>query len=229
MSDYLSNYLSRINASGKNVAESQFNTTANFINDHFTESPFYRVVKLNGMDFEVQLQDIQIITRSASVALVENLLKFMLLKPNTSANVGDMVEFDDTFWLVTDSVSNNPLFPKVKIEKCNYTLSVKTGETKTLMGHDSLNRPDYKTTPTLVDVQCLLRNTASNISLNQEINLPVGLAYITVPYNDTTKIINENDNFDLYGKQFKVVGFDYTNIVNGIGCLIIVAERVVNT
>jgi hypothetical protein len=159
----------------------------------------------------------------------------MLLKPNTSVNIGDLVEITDDltnkveFWIVTDSISDNPLFPKVKIEKCNYTLQLKTGETKTLVGHDSLNRPQYSVQPTYTNVQCLLRTSVSNLALNQAINLPQGQVQITIQYNDTAKSIKENDKFDLYDRQFKVIGFDFSNVVQGIGCLVVFAERVVNT
>lgn len=226
---YYDNFKARMNVSGNTIADSQFNTTANFINTHFAESPFYRVVKVNGVDLEVQLQDISSVTRSANVELVQNVLKFMLLKPNATVNIGDMVELDNLFWIVSDFISDNTLFPKAKIEKCNFVFHLQTGETKTLVGHDALNRPVYDTQPTYTDVQCLLRTSVSGIGLNQPINLPQGQVHITMQYNDTAKSIKENDEFDLYNRQYKVIGFDFTNIVQGVGCLTIYADRVVNT
>lgn len=232
---YLDDYLARMNVNGNTIAESQFNTTAQFINAHFAESPLYRVVQINGADMGVQLQDISSVTRSATVSLVQNVLKFMLLKPNESVNIGDLVSMENEidqiieYWLVSDFISDNPLYPKAKIERCNYTLQLKTGETKTLVGHDTLNRPVYNTTPIYTNVQCILRNTVSTIGLNQAINLPQGQVLLTVQYNDISRSINENDNLELYGKQYKVVGFDYTSIVQVTGCLMILAERVVNT
>lgn len=226
---YLDDFKARMNVSGNTIAQSQFNTTANFINAHFADSPFYRVVKVNGVDLEVQLQDISSVTRSSNVELVQNVLKFMLLKPNTSVNIGDLVEIEGQFWIVSDFISNNPLFPKAKIEKCNYVLQWKTGETKTLIGHDSLNRPVYNVQPTYTNIQCLLRTSVSNIALNQAINLPQGQVHITMQYNDIAKTIKEDDEFDLYNRQYKVIGFDFSNIVQGVGCLVIFANRVVNT
>jgi hypothetical protein len=226
---YLDDFKARVNASGKNLAESQFNTTARFIEANFADSPFYRLVKINGVDMEVQLQDINAITRSANVSLVQNVLKFMILKPNTSVNIGDMVELDGKFWMVTDYVSDNPLFPKAKIGKCNFSLHLKTDETKTLIGYDNFKRPQYDTQPIFTDIQCILQTYVSNISLNNTINLPQGQVLVTIQYNDIAKSIKENDEFDIYNRQYKVVGMDYSNIVQGIGCLAIIAERVVNT
>jgi hypothetical protein len=187
------------------------------------------VVKVNGIDMEVQLQDINAITRSSNVSLVQNVLKFMILKPNKSVNIGDMVELEGKFWMVTDYVSDNPLFPRAKIGKCNYTLHLKTGETKTIIGYDNFKRPQYDIQPTFTDIQSILQTSVSNISLNNTINLPQGQVLVTVQYNELAKNIKENDEFDIYNRQYKVVGLDYSNIVQGIGCLAIVAERVVNT
>lgn len=230
MSDYLLNYMSRINASGKTIAESQFNTTANFIESTFADSPFYRVVKVNGVDMGIQLQDISAITRSSAIALVQYMLKFMLLKPNNLVNIGDTVEMDDgTHWIVTDYVGENPLFPKAKIELCNYLLKVKTGETKTLVGYDNLKRPVYSTVPSDVEVHVVIRNPIAISNLNQAINLPNDSMFISMKYDDTAKLIKENDEFDIYNKQYKITGLDFTTINYGVGVITFLAERVVNT
>jgi hypothetical protein len=227
---YLDDFKARVNASGKTIAESQFNTTAAFINANFADSPFYRVVKVNGtIDLEVQLQDISSVTRSANVSLVQDVLKFMILKPNTSVNIGDMIELDGQFWMVSDYVSDNYLFPKAKIDKCNFELQLKTGETKTLKGYDNLKRPVYDIKPTYTNIHCILRTTLSSVQLNQAVNIPQGQVYITMQYNDIAKSVKENDEFDLYDRQYKVVGMDFSNIVNGVGCIMLFAERVVNT
>lgn len=226
---YLDKHLAYLKAEGSSLKDQQFNTTANMINAHFAESPFHKVVQCNGVDLEIQLQDISVVTRSASVSLVENILKFILLRPNTSINIGDIIVMDNENWMVTDSISNNPLFPKAKIEKCNYTLQVQIGYSETYVGRDSWGKPVYDKTPTLSPSPCILKTTVSTIGLNQPINLPQGQVSLTIRYDDTAKQIKLNDNYDLYNAQYKVVGFDYTNIVNGVGCLAIIAERVVNT
>lgn len=226
---YMDDFIARMNVNGNSIAESQFNTTAAFIESAFSDSTFYKVVQINGVDMGVQLQDISSVTRSANVSLVQNTLKFMMMKPNTSVNIGDMVELDSIFWMVTDFISDNTLFPKAKIEKCNFILPLKTGETKVKVGYGNFNQPKYDIQPTFTNIQCLLRTSVVTIGLNQPINLAKGQVSITLQYNDVAKSINENDEFDLYNKQYKVVGFDYTAIVQGVGCLVIIAERVVNT
>jgi hypothetical protein len=230
VSSYLDKHIALSQINGTDLKQQQFNTTAKFVESNFSDSPFYRIVKINGtVDLEVRIKDISAVTRSANVSLVQNVLKFMLLKPNTTVNIGDMVELDGHYWMVTDFISDNPLFPKAKIGKCNYVLHLKTGETKTVIGYDNLKRPQYDIQETFVDIQCILQTSVSNAALNQAINLPQGQVHITMQYNDIAKSIKENDDFDLYDRQYKVIGFDFSSIVQGIGCVAIIAERVVNT
>lgn len=229
MSDYLLNYMSRINASGNTIGESQFNSSASFIESTFADSPFYKVVKCNGQDLEIRLMDINSVTRSSAIQLVQYSLKFILLKPNVSLNIGDMIVMEDSTWMVTDYTGENLLYPKAKIEICNYLLKVKTGETKVLVGHDNLKRPQYNITPTYADVNCIIRNSIAGVSLNQNINLPNDNLYISMKYDDNAKLIKENDMFDIYNKQYKVTGTDFTAIHYGKGVITFLTERVVNT
>ena len=231
---YLDDFNARINASGKTIKDYQFNTTAQFINSHFAESPSYRVVQVNGVNLEVQLQDISSVTRSVNVSLVQFTLKFMLLKPNTSVNIGDIVAIKDeqtqevVNWMVSDFISDNTLYPKAKIEKCNFELQVKTGEEKILCGYDDFKAPVYEITPTYVTMQSILRNAIGNITLNSEINLPSEKMLISITYNDTSKLIKENDTFDMYGREYKVVGIDFSNVHSNIGIITLTTERVTN-
>lgn len=225
---YLDDYNARINASGTTIGQSQFNSTAAFINATFADSPFYKVVQVNGANLEIRLMDITSVTRSNAIQLIQYQLKFILLKPNTSLNIGDMIVMDGVQWMVTDYTGENPLYPKAKIEQCNYLLAVTTGVTKTLVGYDSLKRPVYNSTPIVTNVNCIIRSSVPNVNLNQNINLPNDIMYISMEYHSTAKSIKENDKFEIYNQQYKVTGFDYTAINYGVGIITFVTERVVN-
>jgi hypothetical protein len=131
--------------------------------------------------------------------------------------------------MVVDFTSENKLFPKAKIEICNFELQVKTGETKTLLGYDDFKAPVYDVQPTYSTMQSVLKNTIGNITLNSEINLPSERMLITITYNDTSKLIKENDEFDMYGRQYKVVGIDFSNVYSDKGIITLTTERVTNT
>ena len=131
--------------------------------------------------------------------------------------------------MVTDFTSDNTLFPKAKIQICNFSLQVKTGETKTLLGYDDFKRPVYDEQPTYATMQSILKNTVGNITLNSEVNLPSEKMLITITYNDTSKLIKENDEFDMYSRQYKVVGIDFSNVYSDKGIITLTTERVTNT
>lgn len=230
---YLDDYMARINATGNTIKDSQFNSTSKFIESTFADSPFYTVAKWNGNDLEVRLLDVNSITRSNQVMPVQYDIKFALFKPSVVLDLGEIIEITNednsvTSWMVVDFTSENKLFPKAKIQICNFELQVKTGETKTLLGQDDFKRPVYDIQPTYVTMQSILKNTIGNIMLNSEINLPSERMLITIKYDDTAKLVKENDTFDIYGREYKVVGVDFSNVFNDKGIITLTTERVVN-
>lgn len=227
---YIDDYMARINATGNTIKDSQFHSTSKFIESTFAESPFYKVVKWNNQDLEVRLMDVNSITRSNQLMPVQYGIKFALFKPNVVMNLGELLQIDTDYWMVTDFTSDNTLFPKAKIQICNFNLQVKTGETKTLLGYDDyFKRPVYDEQPTHATMQSILKNTVGNITLNSEVNLPSEKMLITITYNDTSKLIKENDEFDMYGRQYKVVGIDFSNVYSDKGIITLTTERVTNT
>jgi hypothetical protein len=226
---YLDDFNARINSTGKTIGESQQHTTSIFINSVFSNSPFYRIVKWNGQDLEVRLMDVNSITRSNQIMPVQFGIKFALVKPNVVLNLGELLSIDDDTWMVTDFTSENETFPKAKIQICNFELQVKTGEEKILCGYDDFKAPVYDIIPTYTPMQSILKNTIGNITLNSEVNLPSERMLITLTYNDTSKLIKENDEFDMYGRQYKVVGIDFSNVYSGKGIITLTTERVTNT
>jgi hypothetical protein len=231
---YMDDYMARINATGNTIKDSQFHSTSKFLESTFADSPFYKVVKWNGNDLETRLMDVNSITRSNQMMPVQFDIKFALFKPNVVMDLGEIIEIPNedqsvyTPWMVVDFTSENKLFPKAKIEICNFSLQVKTGETKTLLGYDDFKAPVYDMQPSFTPLQSILKNTIGSISLNSEINLPSERMLITVTYNDISKTIKENDTFDMYGREYKVIGIDFSNVFNGKGIITLTTERVVN-
>jgi hypothetical protein len=226
---YLDKHLAYSEIVGKTIGEQQFNDTARFTESTFADSPFYHIAKWNGEDIEVQLSDVNSITRSNQIMPVQFGIKFCRFLPNVVLDLGEILVIDNISWMVVDFTSENKLFPKAKIEICNFELQVKTGEEKILCGYDDFKAPVYDIIPTYVPMQSILKNTIGNITLNSEINLPSERMLITITYNDTSKLIKENDEFDMYGRQYKVVGIDFSNVYSGKGIITLTTERVTNT
>lgn len=231
MNDFLSDYKARMSANGTTIGEQQFNNTAYFIEQSFANSPFYRVaiIESSKTQLEIRIQDMSIVTRSNTIETVQFTMKFAFLKPNNKLNLGEIIFFDDLYWIVTDFNSDNPLYPKAKLFMCNYTLPVVTGTTKVKTGTDSLGRPVYSTQNAYSYLHCFVRSYMTNSGLNQAINLPSDTMYITLKYDDISKLIKEDDQFVIYDRTYKVTSIDFSNTLDKIGLISLMVARVTNT
>lgn len=234
LTSYLDDFNARINVTGKTIKDSQFHSTQRFIESTFADSPFYRIAKWNGADLEVRLADVNSITRSNQIMPVQYGIKFCFFKPNIVMDLGELFDIDGTNWMVVDFTSENTLFPKAKLQICNYDLQVKISETKTLVGYDNYNAPVYDITPTYATLPSIIKNTVGSVDLNQAINLPSEKTFITVKYDNVSMYIKEDDtftlyrNYDLQHRDYKVVGIDYSNVFSEKGIITLIMERVVN-
>lgn len=222
---YLDKHRAWTNISGNTIGESQFNGTAINITNSFADSPFYKVGIINGEQVGVRLMDVTAVTRGNTIETLQYSMKYMLFMPNTVINIGEIVQVDNIYWIVTDSVSDNSLFPKVKVMMCNYSLPVVTGSTQTIVGYDALKRPQYKTDETIVNIQSLVRSSISSNTLNQPINSPNDQLFVTVKYDDTSKTIKEDTVLTVHDRNYKVVSIDFANVINEVGCITFMASR----
>lgn len=222
---YLDDYQARLNVTGNSIAQAQINATELSINAAFNDSPWYKLVKVDGVEKDAQIQDMQSVVRSNTLMTILETNKFLLLKYGESANLGSIVEFDNYTYIVTDMIIDNPIFPKGKIEQCNTTIDIVTSSTTTSNGTDSLGRPIPTTTNVTTTLPCLFVGGLSSVTLNKELNQPVDRVKITVQYNDTSKLIKENDVYTFYDNTYKVKSIDYTNIYNGVGMISLIADR----
>jgi hypothetical protein len=222
---YLDDYQARINVTGNSIAQAQINATELSIDAAFNDSPWYKLVKVDGVEKDAQIQDMQSVVRSNTLMTILETNKFLLLKYGESANLGSIVEYDNYTYIVTDFIVDNPLFPKGKIEQCNTTIDVITSSTTTSSGTDSLGRPIPTITNVKTTLPCLFVGGLSSVNLTKELNQPVDRVKFTVQYNDTSKLIKESDVYTFYGNTYKVKSIDYTNIYNGVGMISVIADR----
>lgn len=170
-------------------------------------------VKINGLDCVAVIQD-----KYSDKGILKKILIDAPLK------TGDVVEIKTDKWLVISPVDPTPVYNKSYIEISNNTLHIKTGETKVQSGTDPMGRPVYTTTPTFTDLPCIVKSKYYTSDSNSAINLPNGQSLITIPYSN---LIKENMEFEMYNRKFKIIGIDFSKVINDSGILIITAERVV--
>lgn len=227
MSSYLDKHRAYMNTYGNSVAEQRSNSTMNFISSKFQDSPFYKVVQINGVDKGVRIEDMTSIVRSNNFndILFDN--KYMFLQPNDTCNMGDYVLFDSVNWMVTDYNAHDPIYPKAKIERCNNSIIVVTGNTEVVTGYDTMGRPIMSGNELTDTLPCIVKDHNGNGRFNNDISAPSDRIGITVQYNSTGKEIGEDDEYTFYNRTYKVVSIDFSKVYNDVGFISLNAIRVV--
>jgi hypothetical protein len=88
-----------------------------------------------------------------------------------------------------------------------------------------MGRPITKTVPNSIDLPCIFSGNLTGSMMNGELNQPKDSVKFTLQYNDTSKLIKENDNYTFYDRSYKVKSIDFTNVFNGIGFITVMADR----
>lgn len=211
MSEYLDKYKNRLKRSGDDVGEAYANNTVAFINSKFHESPTFRVIQVNGVEFP------DIIEMDARVVEVERMgtLREVLFRPNQGLNIGTYVNFDNETWIITDNWGGVETTTGIKslVQKCNRLL--KWNDSKGLEQN----------------IWCIASQSPLGSKANQgkndiewnkyDVRLPLGQLYVFTECNDLTKTIKMNHRFIFGRNVYEVFGVDDTNLVdkNGFGII----------
>jgi hypothetical protein len=93
-----------------NGSKNFFDNTKVFINENFTQSPFYQLIYLNDMEIGAIVNDEKSVTE-----------KTILLRPNEKIDKGEVIEYDQQLWLVMD-FNHDEMYPTLKVRFCNQKL-----------------------------------------------------------------------------------------------------------
>ncbi len=211
---YFEKYRSRLLSYGVEGVEQKRNIAKKILEKDIKNSPSYYEVTLNQSTVQISTR---IITNSK-----DNRKTLLSLE---KAVKGDVVNWDSQKWLILSSDFVGEIYYKSTIELCNNTLHIKTSETKTQTGIDSMGRPVYTITPVYSDFPCIVSSSKSaGYDSNQTINLPSGQLFITIPY---TEAIKEGMEFTMYQQKYKVKNVDYSESMNQVGLVTLTVERFV--
>ena len=159
------------------MRERDINQMQNIIEDDFKDTPSYRDACLNSDSYI----DIQVVD-----TLYPN-IKTVLAYPGKSINVGDIFEFDNTYWLCFEADKINPVYESGKIYLCNNFLTI--------------NTPIPTNVPYVVYDNIAL--TRMGLDTNKGYILtPNSRMMIAVSNNDITKHIGRNDVYMLYDNDY---------------------------
>lgn len=206
-------YRTRTRLYGESEEVSKVNITKRNINRNFDESLFSTMVNINGIDVEA------IINQGK-----DSINKTMLLRPDTKVNIGDIILYEESSYLVFDFETNN-IYPLAKLVKCNSTYALKGEVTQDLIGYDDAGRPIYDATQGVdTQVPCIVENKVLVGDDNQPINLPDGRVQVTMSYRDHNEL-QVDKSFTMYGENYQIKHVDKTKSLNGVGLLVITGQR----
>ena len=156
----------------------------------------------------------------------EGTIKYILAKRNEIYR-GSTIDHEESKWLITSLPHDNGFYKKAEMKLCNNNFVLQAAGIREIEnGRDKYGMPIFETIVTPeVSLPCIVDTTVSTSGDSEPIRLPENQLNITIPYTNHENL-NLNHEFMMYETKYKVIGFDKTHSINGIGLLIIKAERV---
>jgi len=178
----LYNYRRRM--SSHNPMEEMEENTKYFVDHTFKDAPNYKKVFLNGYKVDARID------REKS----NNQLS-ILFRPDTEIFKGDIINFDETHWLV-ENTKDNTVYPTAYVKLCNEWL--RWNDEEGMM----------KLYPAVVE------NKKFDLDQEEQIIIADNAVTIRVPYNNDTKKINHLQRFIINDIPYEIRGIDAISNVN---------------
>lgn len=211
--DAFERYIYRVGRNGADPNASTMNSTKKSLNKLFHTSPSYSQVLLNN------------ILTDAIVYHEENYNeKTILFRPDTNVNIGSVVGFDGSTYLVTEFFDRE-LDPKAKIWLCNFSISLLTQEVCNVVGQNDFGEDIIVCNPSnIIYLPCIVERSTVTSNSESAINLPEGKANVTIPFtiNDNIKI---GESIELYTEKYEIQDIDYTKSLGEHGLMILNVEK----
>jgi len=114
-------YEKRLKIDGNSIRERSINNTIDAINDSFVNSPSYFEVYINGAETAT---GVQIISGSSTGGQSNSNIKNILMKPNDVLNNGDLIKWNNEYWLNMSVENVGGAYLKGKIIKCTQYITI---------------------------------------------------------------------------------------------------------
>ena len=194
MSANWSLYEKRLKIDGINIRESQINLIKEAIVDNFEDSLSYRSAYVNNSDNPIE---IQVINNKNSY------IKTILMYPEYSINVGDILEFDNLKWICVEVDKTNPVQEIGIVNQAKHILNLN-------QSHISYN------IPCIVEEAYQLGDTDNKYLTEPSTNI-----IVRIPNNEITQKIKRADIYKIGKQNYRVV--DINDIVQD-GILVLKME-----
>lgn len=114
-------YEKKLKIDGNSIRERSINNTIDAINDSFVNSPSYFKVYINGAETAT---GVQIISGSSTGGQSNSNIKNILMKPNDVLNNGDLIKWNNEYWLNMSVENVGGVYLKGKIIKCTQYITI---------------------------------------------------------------------------------------------------------
>lgn len=141
---------------------------------------------------------------------------------------GDIVLLDGEKWLVTDRPFYNKIHDKSHIQLCNNEMNF-TYLTEGIFERDRLGNKIWIEEPTEVTTlfPCVIESISSlntKVDTGQQVNVPEGDMVLQIQYT-TSELIRINNEFTVFGDNYRISGIDRSKIHNDKGVLVLIVSR----
>lgn len=114
-------YEKKLKIDGNSIRERSINNTIDAINDSFVNSPSYFEVYINGAETAT---GVQIISGSSTGGQSNSNIKNILMKPGDVLNNGDLIKWNNEYWLNMSVEDVGGAYLKGKIIKCTQYITI---------------------------------------------------------------------------------------------------------
>lgn len=155
---------------GETIKEALINKSVHVVNSKFAKDPTYQIVSINNLeDVKCRIYENNSYSKKYDSVYIQTLLSCPL-------SVGDLIYYDDSYWLCTYARLENGVYYQGTIVKCNYELKwIKDGKI-----HSSY---------------CFVDNNSLSVDDDKLVNHPDGSIIAQLPITPTTTEIVENMRF----------------------------------
>lgn len=217
-------YVQRLGASGETFKDSYINHSKNIARSRMLESPNRTDIYLNLDENDKHY----CITRDREGYRK----KIFVFYPDTKVDIGTYSsQLDDNgrvlHYLITEKHTQE-ITPTFVGELCTYMFKVKYEDIKVNLGLDKMDRPIIEVIEgEIKELPCIVKFNDASTAIaesNKPINQLGNIVTISITYTEAPSI-DENEQFELYGDNYRIIKIDRSNSMDKVGVLKITGER----
>lgn len=221
--NYFERYKRRINAIGETISDSYKNSAAYFSDVNFENSPSYQVIQIENREVGVRVE-----SRENSTDLS------LLFRPYERFDNGSICLINGRYWLILE-VNNEEIFPKAKIRLCNSTIKLQSEKNVEFLKDENGeyvrdrfdNLIEIEVEGEKWDEPCIFETRIFSSKGNEQFSLPDGRIHVVLKYQKNVNL-KINKQFYMNKNKYKIVDFDYSKVIDEVGIMTIIADRVVD-